>query len=100
MKFLILAIFCTLLITSIRGGRYSSRKKYINKKGKNWDSAGIILLNASKDRVFILKDRRNFWDFPFGGVESYDKDIKGRLNEKFFSIKFIRHSINCHKNIF
>ena len=30
----------------------------------------------------------------------FSTDVKGRLNENFFSIKFIGHSINCHKNIF
>ena len=39
--------------------------------------AGVaMLVGKNFDRVVMHRDRRGYWDFPFGGEESYDKDHK------------------------
>ena len=47
--------------------------------------AGIaMLVGENFDRVVMHRDTRGYWDFPFGGEESYDKSHKVRLTN--FSI--------------
>jgi len=42
--------------------------------------AGVaMLVGENFDRVVMHRDRRGYWDFPFGGEESYDKSHKVRL---------------------
>ena len=39
--------------------------------------AGVIMLvGRNYDRVVLHRDRRGYWDFPFGGRESYDRSQK------------------------
>ena len=41
--------------------------------------AGVaMLVGENFDRVVMHRDRRGYWDFPFGGEESYDKSHKVR----------------------
>ena len=46
--------------------------------------AGVIMLVGDNfDRVVMHRDRRGYWDFPFGKDESYDRSRK---------VNFIRRS--------
>merc|ERR1719427_1816179 len=39
--------------------------------------AGVVMLVGKNfDRVLLHRDTRGYWDFPFGGEESYDKSHK------------------------
>ena len=67
-----------------------------------------------KDSVVSMNDKiyQDGYKSFFSGHSSYSSCacwivtifclnyFKGRLNENFFSLKFIGHSINCHKNVF
>ena len=56
--------------------------------------AGVIMLVGDNfDRVVMHRDRRGYWDFPFGKDESYDRSRKVNFirRSEFSGRKHVKH---------